>query len=170
LWGGRCPLSPRGAPLVKLEITRCFIYRKLIVPTSRRRTARVGMQPETLRVSAQRTQSVLTGVTTQSVGTIDNQKHRWSAEPQQGLGVPLAPTQFAARQCFVEDDGRTPTGERGVCCFCGRPISGRCSVVRVEYGADDLIGCGCICTKDGTAGRWVGCCLGCMGRCWSCRA
>ena len=44
----------------------------LIVPTSRRRTVRVGMQPETLRVSAPRTQSVLTGVTTQSVGTIDN--------------------------------------------------------------------------------------------------
>jgi len=38
----------------------------LIVPT-----LRVGMQPETLSVSAQRTQSVLTGVTTQSVGTID---------------------------------------------------------------------------------------------------
>ena len=30
------------------------------------------MQAETLRVSAQRTQSVLTGVTTQSVGNIDN--------------------------------------------------------------------------------------------------
>jgi hypothetical protein len=29
------------------------------------------MPPETLRISAQRTQSVLTGVTTQSVGTID---------------------------------------------------------------------------------------------------
>jgi len=29
------------------------------------------MPAETLRVSAQRTQSVLTGVTTQSVGTID---------------------------------------------------------------------------------------------------
>ena len=43
----------------------------LIVPTSRRRTVRLGMQPETLSVSAQRTQSVLTGVTTQSVGTID---------------------------------------------------------------------------------------------------
>ena len=43
----------------------------LIVPTSRRRTVRVGMQPETLHVSLQRTQSVPGGVTTQSVGTID---------------------------------------------------------------------------------------------------
>ena len=43
----------------------------LIVPTSRRRTVRVGMQPETLCVSVRRTQSVSSGVTTQSVGTID---------------------------------------------------------------------------------------------------
>jgi hypothetical protein len=34
-------------------------------------TLRTGMQPETLRVSVRRTQSVPSGVTTQSVGTID---------------------------------------------------------------------------------------------------
>ena len=44
-----------------------------IVPTSRRRTVRVGMQPGTLRVPIQRTQSILSGVTTQSVGTSEIQ-------------------------------------------------------------------------------------------------
>ena len=37
-------------------------------------TLRVGMQPETLRVSVQRTQSVQNGVVTQRVGTINLNK------------------------------------------------------------------------------------------------